>query len=566
MQEMYELLSSAHHPDCTDASLEMLWNGDYFLPEVANGFTLLTHAASQGHIGIVDCLVMWKPMDVDVMDSRGINALYAACMENRADVASVLLRAGAEACSVSTDAQWTPLMVAAHMGHEAVLDLFLHPDRPAGDVRAVSPKTGETALICAAMAGRAACVQRLLQRCAWQDVWHQTRQGLCAMDVAVKLGHVLVVDLLLAAEMYEGYAMRAKVLTEALSFAVAYNQVAIGERLWKAGACWTQRLRCGLTPLYKAILGGNVDMIRLCVDKAIFVAPYTISLTKYAMVLNGVPTVCVYPLLEKGTISDPYELLRLAVQHQDSASVKFLLFHAPIHLRMCDDGDHFDRTLLGTAARVGNRDIMTMLLGFGLNPNRSAAITPLYIAAADGRLGVVKLLIAYGADVNSQCHPLKHTPLFVACRNEHWAVARILLDAGANPMLPASDPVYAHAYDVVVKSERCGASDEFVSYIHTMFQEQEDRVALLLKARLFVDAQHTSHTALAMGTGRTRGQKRQKWTTRLPGCIRSRFKKNARLPSIKVHINEDQSSQVAELIIHGAFNDHLFQELISLFP
>ena len=550
--------------------MEMLWAGRYSLPDSAQGCTFLTHAASQGHIGIVDCLVTWKPSDVDVMDSRGINALYAASMENRADVVSLLLRAGADPCSVSTEAEWTPLMVAAYMGHKAVLDLFLCRELPPEEFhRAIrSPKTGETALMCAAMAGKTACIAACMAACMqqkWcpQDIWKETREGLSALDVAVKHGHEEVVKLLLRVVTALSFRKQEEILTTSFSLAVEHNQIAIGKLLLYAGA---RPVFSGLSPLYIAILGGNADMATLCTQHrpTVMSSPYNASLAKYAMVLRGVPVV--HWRLKATKIADPYKLLGMAVERLDSASVKFLLAHSPIDRLMCD-GDDNEESLLCRAAGIGYCNIVTMLLEFGLDPNRGSGLTPLYIAASKGLFRMVDRLVAYGADVDSQRHPLKHTPFFVACRNKHWTVAFYLLKAGANPMLPLSDPTYAHAYDVLVKSTRCGASQECLSYIHAIFQEQEDRVALLLKARLFVDTQHTCHTSFTMGTGRTRGQKRQKFTARLPDCIRHRVEKSARLPSIKIHADDDHHvSQIAELVIRGTFNDHLFQELISLFP
>ena len=57
--------------------------------------------------------------------------------------------------------------------------------------------------------------------------------------------------------------------------------------------------------------------------------------------------------------------------------------------------------------------------------------TPLYIAAAQGLLPVVRCLIVGGADVNVARSDGGATPLLVASRNGHYIVALILLKAGA---------------------------------------------------------------------------------------------------------------------------------------
>jgi ankyrin repeat protein len=49
-----------------------------------------------------------------------------------------------------------------------------------------------------------------------------------------------------------------------------------------------------------------------------------------------------------------------------------------------------------------------------------------------GHARLVKLLIDYGADVNSLCHS-GHTPLFHAIASGHHEVMQLLLETGASP-------------------------------------------------------------------------------------------------------------------------------------
>ena len=59
---------------------------------------------------------------------------------------------------------------------------------------------------------------------------------------------------------------------------------------------------------------------------------------------------------------------------------------------------------------------------------------PLHVAAREGHLNVVKLLLQHGADVNAAAAPDLTTALHCAVENSHHAaeVARLLLDAGAD--------------------------------------------------------------------------------------------------------------------------------------
>ena len=61
--------------------------------------------------------------------------------------------------------------------------------------------------------------------------------------------------------------------------------------------------------------------------------------------------------------------------------------------------------------------------------------TPLHGACGSGNLGVVELLIAEGARLDSTVHLLGRTPLIQAVRFGHLNIVRTLLEAGASPSL-----------------------------------------------------------------------------------------------------------------------------------
>ena len=77
-------------------------------------------------------------------------------------------------------------------------------------------------------------------------------------------------------------------------------------------------------------------------------------------------------------------------------------------------------TAIHRAARLGNIDIINIILNCGIDVNqaRTDGVTPLYIAAALGQLDVAKLLLDRGAKVNkartSGATPLYITELFCA--------------------------------------------------------------------------------------------------------------------------------------------------------
>jgi ankyrin repeat protein len=69
------------------------------------------------------------------------------------------------------------------------------------------------------------------------------------------------------------------------------------------------------------------------------------------------------------------------------------------------------------------------------NPNISAGgMRPLHIAARNGYLEIVELLLEHGANPNVQDNDGR-TPLHYAVENCHVGVARVLLDHGADPTI-----------------------------------------------------------------------------------------------------------------------------------
>lgn len=59
--------------------------------------------------------------------------------------------------------------------------------------------------------------------------------------------------------------------------------------------------------------------------------------------------------------------------------------------------------------------------------------TPLSLAASGGYIGIVKILLAHGAEINSRTgSKLGISPLMLASMNGHTATVKLLLDMGAD--------------------------------------------------------------------------------------------------------------------------------------
>lgn len=107
------------------------------------------------------------------------------------------------------------------------------------------------------------------------------------------------------------------------------------------------------------------------------------------------------------------------------------------------------------AAQNGRVDDIREMMELKVDPNYIHRIgeveaTPLYIAAQNGYLEVVKLLVENGAYVDAKLNTDGATPLYIASLNGHLEVVELLLNAGADPNVEVSSiytPLYVAAYN-----------------------------------------------------------------------------------------------------------------------
>lgn len=102
--------------------------------------------------------------------------------------------------------------------------------------------------------------------------------------------------------------------------------------------------------------------------------------------------------------------------------------------------DWFEREQLHFAAGDGDLAAVQTLLADGWDVNafdEDLAMTPLHYAAAGGHVDVVRVLIANGADVNAIDDSTGgDTPLGHVAQECSFEMAKALLGAGANPLIP----------------------------------------------------------------------------------------------------------------------------------
>ncbi len=337
---------------------------------------------------------------------------------------------------VDSDSEGLDLILAARYGHENVVRILL--DRGAAIDR--QDELGNSALIAVAAEPHTAILKLLLKRGA--DVHLTTNDGTTALMNAAASGHLKHVKLLLRAG--ADLERRNRKGETALVYAIKFGQTAVLDYLLAQGAdpnLYSQdelKDHSGLTPLMYAAQygvprdaapgivrsllahGADPKLVRDNGDTALTMA----SRNGYRAIAR---------LLQQAGARDesPYA----------SLSAEDALLKA---IKLNDVGKV--RELLETAADPNYRDTLT-------------GITPLLAAAYYGNTAVVRALIEHDAEIDNVPWGLREerisassvpvqerdlmraaargdSALITAIREEHDAVAQLLLEKGADALLP----------------------------------------------------------------------------------------------------------------------------------
>ena len=333
-------------------------------PPEANGRDLID-AARRGDAAVVEAL-LGAGTDVDATEGDGSTALLWASHRDDADTARRLLDAGA-AVDAANDLGATPLWAASQNGSAGLVGLLLK----AGADPDLALLSGETPAMVAARAGSADVVEQLAG--AGADLDRRGSRGQTALMWAVAQHHADVVAALLAhgADPH----IRSDVWTQvmgvpphgqygynreiphggntALMFAARAGDLASARRLVAAGADVNDTNAWGVSAVTMAAHSGYRDLVAF--------------------------------LLGRGADPDAdgagFAALHEAVMRRDGELATILLDHGA-------DPNVVLRTW--TPARRASRD-------HNFRPSLMGA-TPFWLAARFGEIGLMRLLVAHGAD------------------------------------------------------------------------------------------------------------------------------------------------------------------------
>lgn len=155
-----------------------------------DGHTALLFAAKNGHLSVVELLLLYDVNVNEISERFGKTPLIYASINGHADVCDLLLRNGANV-NARNQHGFTALMYAAHNGQKGCCEALLNFG---ADIN-MKNNDGNTALIIAASRGFNSVVDLLLERNSNTEI--KNRSGISALIAASRNGHLECVKSLL---------------------------------------------------------------------------------------------------------------------------------------------------------------------------------------------------------------------------------------------------------------------------------------------------------------------------------------------------------------------------------
>ena len=160
--------------------------------------------------------------------------------------------------------------------------------------------------------------------------------------------------------------------------------------------------------------------------------------------------------------------LHKAIRNGHSAVVQLILEDWPsnIELRTIDI---YERKI----------EVRTIDIYKSATVGRGEAYTPLHLAAKQGHLNIVQILVGNGAHIKAETHERGRTALHLAVDEGHEAVVEWLLQNGANPNVPAGDGI-SKPLEAAIKRGHDGMVREFLNSGYKKWSFDATRLAGLV--------------------------------------------------------------------------------------
>ncbi len=435
-----------------------------------HGLTFLHISAQQGFKRACEILLN-KGANLHQADPQGRTALHWAAQMGHQDVCQILLKHGAS-LYVTDDQEMTPMMLASKHESYPLYRLFMKPT--IGKEEQVPP-----------FEGKSTALERLFNAIAQEDIERcklllrianqANTVGITPLHRAVQTGSEEICGLLLEA----GALVNAKDINgfTALHWAALKGDSVLCELLLSHGASRISENALGLTPLDYAIFQGHIEICLILLsdkDKEqvrktgltslhFAAASGSIKLCElflchkieintqdaygctplHCAAIEGKGTVCAFLLDKMADIEQTdkrnYAALDYALKYnREQMALDLFTCGARLYrdrqkkcLHKALDKEH---TRWAKCLLANNWDVNEEHC---YNDRDEHVYTPLGVAAARGAIQLCKLLLRKGAEVNPAGAGV--LPLYQACRNGHFEVAKLLVECGAKIRLGFRD-------------------------------------------------------------------------------------------------------------------------------
>mmetsp|Transcript_17550 Transcript_17550/g.45878 ORF Transcript_17550/g.45878 Transcript_17550/m.45878 type:complete len:773 (-) Transcript_17550:138-2456(-) len=370
--------------------------------DVTDGLRLIPVMPDLGVAGSVDGVN--EALDWLPRDVQ-VALLCNAARDGHLDTARQLLACDGTLTTAATGSGATALLVATLAGQGDTAQLLLDAG---SDVNHPLPDGGGTALSAAVQEGHADIAAMLIA--AGGSVNARAADGATPLYVAAAGGSKELVTMLLAS----GADVDARHSSTATPLVIAAHEghIAVTRQLLKANADANHRTDTGATPLHAAVgcagatrHGNRDEIVRLLVASGVDVdaARYDTGITALCSAAENGANVEAQVLIEAGA----------AVDYAPRCGA------SPLHL----------------AAQEGHLATVNVLVGGGAEVNRQSSdgrgLTPLHAACLSGHAEIARALVEASADVNLKS-AFGDTPLHAAAVGGSAQIAALLIEAGAS--------------------------------------------------------------------------------------------------------------------------------------
>eukprot|EP00578_Thalassiosira_sp_NH16_P016295 CAMPEP_0181127708 /NCGR_PEP_ID=MMETSP1071-20121207/28344_1 /TAXON_ID=35127 /ORGANISM="Thalassiosira sp., Strain NH16" /LENGTH=944 /DNA_ID=CAMNT_0023213469 /DNA_START=147 /DNA_END=2981 /DNA_ORIENTATION=+ len=412
-----------------------------------DGITALMEASIMGHVKIVD-LLLKEGAEVDAPANSGVTALWLASGEGRTDVMKSLLKKHADADNARSD-NISALMTASVGGHAAAVKMLLENG---ADARYTDGE-GVTPLMNAAENGTAPVLKLLAEsNSAKKDEETKGRYvdlvsntGFTALIIASAHGHEGAIEYLLKDAKADVNAMHDTHVTP-LMYAAASGHIDAMKMLLDVGKVDVNEEHTnGGSALLEAATGGAGEAMKFLLERN--AKPDLIDMDGvtplHAVTSKGDydGTVALLESLRKIMSKDELVAHINLPSHSGGTAVMFAAAggHPKCTKLMIDEGA--DVNAIATATPDYLEKLAKMIEEGTVDPNEDPhvdGVTGVHVAAEEGHLECVELLVEAGADV-TVLDEEERSALFLAVKGNYGEVASALVKAGADPDTPYVD-------------------------------------------------------------------------------------------------------------------------------